>query len=414
MKGGLSNPMQPLSAALLRTLSTAAAAQLAWYIAPTTGNDANDGATSGTPIKTFAEFHKRIGANLVPGVTVTLLEDCAENFVFDATSGAFDEFAFILKGTQTQVDTGTISATQAYSTSAGGVGADGTITDSSKADAYWSTHTKQLIVLTSGAHSGAFAWVTKNLGTKKCRHTPFYDPATFGLCDPAVADTYALFTLTAISGAPKFRSAVVLEDLWFDTNTFPSFDTGSRVTTMRCRFSNGVFVGSMSRATGCLFDTYDWTLFDTSAHTSFNACGFVGAGLTVYPPAFASIDLMCIVDTKANPVAPYLGGTLFVNAPLGFFDTPAGSGLILAYAGPGLVHLAAKIFGTGNAAQTALLYVGGGTRVVAQAAANLPNNLAGPVAFALIGGTTKTLANLQSAGYQNPNNGSAVFVGDLT
>ena len=91
-----------------------ATTQLAWYIDPVDGDDANDG-SSGAPLKTWAEFRRRIGREIfTDAVTVNIAAGTiAEDIVIDGGFMSFPKH-LIIRGTRTVLYEGSITGYVAY------------------------------------------------------------------------------------------------------------------------------------------------------------------------------------------------------------------------------------------------------------------------------------------------------------
>ncbi len=171
----------------------------AWEISPATGNDENSGAP-GFPLKTYAELRRRwgIGTTLNPSggiITVTLLDDLPQtdpiSLCYLQLGPANGGVVLTIQGnTPTVTRSGTLTSVTALDRTNN---IPWSITDTGIAGT-WTTDLTKRVKLTSGASSGDYAWVAKDLGTKHARMTPFAAPVGIGgiptLGTPLSGNTY--------------------------------------------------------------------------------------------------------------------------------------------------------------------------------------------------------------------------------
>lgn len=182
------------------TNSAVSAAQATWYIDPNSGIDTNNGLTSGTAIKTLAEFYKRTQFGNVWTITNNV------DVFFNSYPPVTDPLRLRVKFYQnpsssgptltfhpptfTQLSTGTFSAVTILdrSTNTPWEVTDGTIDTSNDV--------KKRIRISSGPRAGSIAWVAKSTGAGSRRTSTFAQWAATNLgptvITPQVGDSYVL------------------------------------------------------------------------------------------------------------------------------------------------------------------------------------------------------------------------------
>jgi hypothetical protein len=197
--------------------------QLAWYVNSATGNDANDGATALTALKTGrALYNKTGGSNAVWDRGIYNVYLCAQDIVHPdlLTLGGIR-----LKGGQIWIHGGatagvgktvlytSIAGIQAKTTVVPATNTRGQITDNAVPGGTWmaagliSTNTapNKRIRLTSGTNIGAVAWPQKDLGGGAVAVSQWIIPPTSAsanllvpLSPPSIGDTFIVESLTHI------------------------------------------------------------------------------------------------------------------------------------------------------------------------------------------------------------------------
>jgi len=183
--------------------------QAEWYINATTGNDQNDGETSLTALKSFAEWSSRIGHDTVTVASLVYLETDLDEPGFPIL-GSYP-FGLTIQGTRTALHTGVVSNLAGYdftvSPCVPGEFEDATLTGASWSDSGpgATSLVDKVVELTSGALAGASGWIAKDLGAKVCRPTPtFINPDTFANGFPSNGDTFVVSDLTKLEGGPVY------------------------------------------------------------------------------------------------------------------------------------------------------------------------------------------------------------------
>lgn len=80
----------------------------AWFVDPVSGNDSNNGTTSGTALKTFKEWSRRVRGATGVATTVTLMNDDADSDTIDVSCDG----GVTIQGSETVVSTQTVTASQ--------------------------------------------------------------------------------------------------------------------------------------------------------------------------------------------------------------------------------------------------------------------------------------------------------------
>lgn len=155
--------------------------QANWFIDPNTGDDENDGQTSGTALQTISELVRRFGvrASLRPPVdgaagsrliTINILDSLPPEDVFNIDWVITPETTVWIKGGVASVDvTGTFTSVTAMNPSANQATE---ITDSSLVGT-WTPQINRRVRITSGPRVDAWAWIAKDLGSQTARTSAF-------------------------------------------------------------------------------------------------------------------------------------------------------------------------------------------------------------------------------------------------
>lgn len=177
--------------------------QATWFIDGTSGNDEATGLTSGTAIKTQAEWARRTGSDPIVVQTITFTTSTSEDMIW-ALENTYDQSLITVKGPDltslTPIYTGTITAVpQNWDES---VREDGQITvDALPVSFTDSGLVDKLCVVTSGAAAGYSFWIAKDLGSKTARTTIATDMVEgFGYAYPEVGDVFEVYDLVALEG----------------------------------------------------------------------------------------------------------------------------------------------------------------------------------------------------------------------
>lgn len=170
--------------------------QLLWDVDATAGNDENSGiAGSGAPIKTVAEFCRRLKALNSASYTANLLTNIPSTDSYKLLSDLPNPGAtpplVTMKGTRTVISSSAFTAT------ADTVVATNTQASVTDASVTWAAQLGRRLVATSGAGVGGEAIALKDLGAGAVRVSTWCNPATGVLtANPAALDTYQLVSET--------------------------------------------------------------------------------------------------------------------------------------------------------------------------------------------------------------------------
>ena len=200
-----------------------------WHFSQATGNDENDGLTTGTALANHAELARRFAQRPIQTGMILTFDDAThvEDIVIDWIVQR-PNFMFYF-GTRTVIGSGTFTSVTPYNAPAGtaGIMVDTSIPTSWSASGFLD----QLIVLTSGPNIGAAGWVAKELAPavpKGARYSPLFRCPTFSVHDPAVDETYDVVSLTTLTGrfivrSPHFDTSGLV-DLDMRPSAFPVVD----------------------------------------------------------------------------------------------------------------------------------------------------------------------------------------------
>jgi hypothetical protein len=379
------------------------ALQLVWRVDADNGDNDMDGKSSTTAIRTVTELLKRLPVKreLSYTVYVTGVMDDVDPIVLD---GSADYTGFVnFVGVRTRVARGSVTAFDAFN---GATKQEGTITDSSQADDFWAAHVGRLVVLTSGTNAGAWGFVDKSFaGTAKCRHHPFWNNSLFSVVNPAVNDRYAIYTLPVEWNVRTIQFGGQFS--WQDIK-FALVDDDVQVCGGGCVFTSCDFdvslheigVGAGASYSGfagcrhaCQINAYGGTGYlddpymtggdaQAIAHNG-GAWNILSGGLCVATRPFASlggliyiafVDLACFDLGGIHPVFAKRGGTTILDS---------------------------LVYGTGSTA-TYTVYIEPGATVICASAAKLPSVDTPATNYAHVGGTDRSLANMQAGSFMHP------------
>ncbi len=347
-----------------------ARSQANWYIDPVSGVDTNSGITSGTAIKTHAEFVRRVGAGpLTPTggtCTVNIIGDIPTNdpvkVAFEMGAGASIRYR---GGVKTTNRTGTFTAATPYVVATNTPNA---VTDSNQAG-QWTADISRRVRITKAAT--AYAWVAKDLTTKQARISAVFADNGYAAVNgttynPAVADAYAVETLYKIPVADiQLRgdqstafSSMSFEDLdVIATNTFLLAIQSYGCSLIFYRSRLEPIVNTLSGGNGantyfinCLFES---DLLSLGVDTVIAGC--IKGGLSLGTVALTNSDLKfeshTIIQGTSLSANPF--GLITNTGGVGIFDsavTQFGPGGDAVYVAPrGALRTAGSLWGSGNA-----------------------------------------------------------------
>lgn len=233
--------------------------QATWNINGTSGNDENDGLTSGTPLKTMGEWFRRTGGKWAAFSTVMNLlaapgdVGALANFpIYNVNNLGSTNAQFNIIGTPTVLDSGTL--TSAFVDITGNVGA--TVADSSRANGYWTTFVGKWLLITSGGSSGKAYIIDADLASGGSVQITRGAVVTGGSGNPGVGATYQI--VDAIPCMPlvfPINGSFSTNYRWIDFNASTGEKNwAARINFTGCRFRNTSF-GFLERGfcTLCVF-----------------------------------------------------------------------------------------------------------------------------------------------------------------
>ena len=370
------------------------ATQAVWHINFSTGSDQANGSSSGTAIKTLAEFRRRMRGTPLDGAIDVYFESTVTED-FDPTAIPTVGFGVVhYHGVRTLLASGTATTIQAYNHT---TKADGQIVDSSKSSAFWTTYVGKLLVDTT---KNAYGWVAKDLGSKTCRHSPLWSDGNFYYVDPAVSDAWAVYDLLQITGnvVAIGGGSATISDLSMGDFSI----VAGTVTAHSCNITGTMqnHVGT-SDFFGCRFGNNIFSFAETLYLDAFFAdnCRLrpSNGSLTVFT--------LGLVQGASSAAQVQDGGVLEFNDNVAFFDFTA-TPITVSLGVMSSAYFTAQPFGTGSG-YAYVMQIDGGNFMRLSASTVLPNITAGGSGYAFIGGTAKTQGNL-SVSFLNPTNGAMV------
>lgn len=299
-----------------------------WYVDVATGSDANDGTSSGSPLKTLTELGRRI-REIHQNVTVTVAAGDLSTYPFSLdieTNG----FSIAILGAVTSSADDVIA--NVLSTTAGAAGTNagaqrGTVTATAS-----SFTDKTRLRLTSGAQSGATAHVTRvttpgaggvaNVERWGQLVTP-RTTTTVASVEPSIGDTFVVDTLDTTLGRFDVRARghgrILIQDFKISAASVGDCfrisgdnSTGGGVMIYRCQFPTATILVASNATIACSQFLSNFNPFNGFLVTRKNVyCGLVevkGAGSYV----------------ASNNAACFDGGNLLLDGG-GVWDQGTGS-----------------------------------------------------------------------------------------
>jgi hypothetical protein len=355
--------------------------QAAWFIDSATGSDANDGLTSLTPLKTFAEIVRRWGPNPVLQQTTTITISSAglpasDPIRFSGVGSTRSDRVLIIRGTMIATgmvlnNGGVLDAAQAINHGAADGGQRVTITTGGNQD--WTGALGKFLQINGGARDGAKGTPLKNAVAAGTTRTGSFKTIPVGgaaftavQVSPAAGDAMQVVSPTVV-GAPLYvydcPIQIRFENLEFLNDAAPS---GQLVRDNDFVIFNFCTLHGFEKLRGtalvifqgCFFPA-DTLIASLGGHAYLLGCAALGTGDTQIFTGEGTIDL----DTMfQGAFASFAGFPLSSNVvgDVAFYDlTNAGRGAIAALGAP--LSLAptfsatAVIYGTGIAGYTFLL-----------------------------------------------------------
>lgn len=323
-------------------------AQATFYFDATLGSDLNDGSTTGTPLKTWAEWYRRTGGIFRQVTSLRVVSaPPTDSFAFGVESIG-GNYQLFLYGVRTVVRSGTASSYVAADSSAG-VNEAPTVTDVSVTD--WTPDVGRMLLDTT---SGKWCIIMKDLGGGKAR-VSYWNvgyPAT-ATSTPAAGD-YSVVSLSPLSARATLKSlAGFLVFYDFEVST-PCLGTSWRYIYSSCRFTGGVSQMAGAQVLGCSI-----TGSGSSSYFNVNGAGlpllFNGCGIMVRCGSIqggTTTFYWCVIQgdgTSAKYISagfPDVGGvpsSILMTGDVGIFDT----GGLFAEKGS-TISVGGNLYGKGN------------------------------------------------------------------
>lgn len=328
------------------------ASQDLWFLDPVSGSDDNDGAASGSAIKTLEELTWRLSF-LYQGLPylINVLNDIsgADKMCWNpimlprreglTTLGSGQRASVVFQGTQTTVRTGTFTGASTSTT----VSAQATITDSNGGD--WNLERDKLFHVTSGGSSGTTGWIDENLGAGVCRVSSPMNSAGTGLAGGGFTGTYKVVELTKwncefVINAPLTSVIVRFKDIDFrsSANSLLSLNSSAACIFTRCKFVSTTGVPSIlctqAQFNSCVFNSLAGTPATPTTMSTFKpnhlrniyTLGCLMRSITLEP--FNSMievnsDLLMVGGSRirnCSSGAPSSGGKVLLNGFTHFFN----------------------------------------------------------------------------------------------
>jgi Fe-S-cluster formation regulator IscX/YfhJ len=268
--------------------------QATWYIDGTAGNDENDGTTSGTALKSFQEFLRRIGPAprvLPQTITVNILTSlpAGDRINLEGISGINFGVNLIIRGTPVAASSQLGHTTAAAVSAVTHAAADGAqkVTVTGQA---WASFLNKRVQVVGGARDGMIFYPVKDLTGGQARTSPgvIVPPGQLGfissgLGTPTTGDTLTVMALPVVPN-PIFISDVtvgwIIEDLEFNDDadfTGPNiFTVNNNLSTFnRCIMHGTLFQDGMCFTSwnGCLLEG----MVGSGGAFSLHACAIVGS-----------------------------------------------------------------------------------------------------------------------------------------
>jgi len=389
--------------------------QTNWWVDPAGtfgGSDGNTGGSAASPLRTLAEWRRRAckgGVTWEPagfGI-LTIMSDCAESAYFNIVGVAASRDGTI-RGRDTVVATGTVTAAAQLSSAGGGTYATLTSTGTT-----WAPHVGRRVRIQGSGDDwlpGLYAYVRADLGSGVALVTPWTDGGGQAAA-PSPGATWEVYTVPKVSGqwGITCNSADHYVAVDFDVGGDPfvsgiyvTAGYGSQVHSLQVLSDGYTFeaqAGSYVQAYGVF--AAGGHIRSQSGHLVLCGGGSTGAGQRIY-----AIDGYVVISgammLENNAFLNVQGGaSLLVNAEVGIRNSNTRAIAVT----DGKIQLSQKVFATGSTATNGIEVEAGQTLLVAPGM--LPS-ISTPTNFASIGGVAKSAAALVSD-YVAPNGASLVY-----
>lgn len=167
-------------------------ARTVWYIDPAAGNDENDGLTSGTALKTWAELNRRWGKNPKFGqqITINLLGNIPPADALSITGATNTDTIFIV-GQRTILASGTLTNYTSYLPGTSMAIVEDTVLGS------FAPYLFKRIRFTSGGALGAVAWIVRDELANNASIS--VSTLILGASAPSIGDSYVIEDLSTVA-----------------------------------------------------------------------------------------------------------------------------------------------------------------------------------------------------------------------
>lgn len=178
--------------------------QATWFIDPVSGSDENTGISSGTAIKTWAEWRRRVGPDILTPTTVTILSSLPLSDPFQAELLTHIYGPLTILGVPVLLHAGSITN---RTLRAAASNAPNDITDGTLAN--WVPYVGKLIEFTMADASKTYAWILKDTGggTHKARITVPMTAALWTATEATLVgnEAYRILDLPIVHADSGFR-----------------------------------------------------------------------------------------------------------------------------------------------------------------------------------------------------------------
>jgi hypothetical protein len=316
--------------------------QTTWFVDSTSGDNENDGLTSGAALKSLEEFDRRVGKEIIGesgDVTVNLLGTMV---------GVESPFAIFLrpritawnrlfiKGTRTLIDSGTITSYTAATNTHAGI-----LTDTGQ-DFQTYVGDKQ-IAGTSGSINNRVAWALGNTGTTTIDVTQFYTTGGAGI-EPSGGETYDVYTVTRIEGGLVVEPSVIQDGgqiIFQDVENWSGFQIatppgstmeGGTVQLIWCTmdFITAFSGGGSIELDGCMFN--DELNVSGGTRLEMYGAGFRGSGGDLIISRGSRVDIFSDTYMRQGNVE-LIDGTLHLSDPLMIYDNAGTDAIHIGHRG---------------------------------------------------------------------------------
>lgn len=351
-------------------------AQATWYVDYAAGSDEATCADASNPCQTIREISYRLGGLLTQPTTINLvgtswpatdpLSLLTLTVNWNTTLSPSTPPSLTILGTVTTTRTGTI-ATAAVPVPASNLASQ--VSDTGDAGTTnWTADVSSMLVVTSGAASGAFAWVLKDIGSNTARLTRWTLITGATSAAPSAADTYKIATVTTVPDelplvighvgtAAGGNSYLTIKNVTFAGTLNVGKVTGTHVSFVGCKFAFGVFV---SEASVRIFGSIANGIISTgsAAYTSATntACYGSGGNMTFSIGASGTLSDVIMQVVSLN----IFDGATAKLTNVAVFDNTVSSGLgALSVYQNGTATINTAFYGSGNTQACAVLRGGG-------------------------------------------------------